>query len=93
MPHDHDRDMRMNQTIPHHARQTVDDAADQIIATLGPEKRAELSNLKKSGVKTLQMVLGLYTEQQLDNFSIGDNPQDLGDAYAAVMLYGGYGES
>ena len=51
------------------------------------EERAELSNLKKSGVKTLQMVLGLYTGNQLDNFNLGDNnPQDLDDAYAAANV-------
>ena len=92
MPHDHDRDMRMNQTIPHHARQTVDDAADQIIATLGPEERAELSTLKNSGVRTLQMVLGLYTEQQLDNSSV-TTPKILAMPMRPQMLYGGYGES
>ena len=74
------------QSDPEESPQTVDDAADQIINELGPEEREELANLKSSGVKTLQMVLGLYTEEQLDNFNIGDNPQDLDDGYASANI-------
>ena len=58
MPHNND-DKNTSMNPP----QTVDEAADEIIETLDLEERVRLSNLQSYDVKTLQMVLGLYTEK------------------------------
>ena len=58
MPHNND-DKNTSMNPP----QIVDEAADEIIETLDLEERVRLSNLQSYDVKTLQMVLGLYTEK------------------------------
>jgi len=61
--------------------QTVDEAADKIIETLDLEERVRISNLPRSDVKILQMVLGLYSEKQLENYYIDESYQDQDGPY------------
>ena len=55
----------------------VDEAADEIIETLDLEERVKISNLPNSDVKILQMILGQYTEKQLERYYIDETYQDL----------------
>ena len=57
--------------------ETVDEAADEIIETLDLEERVKISNLPNSDVKILQMILGQYTEKQLERYYIDETYQDL----------------
>ena len=62
-------------------KDTVDQAADEIIETLDLEERVRISNLPRSEVTVLQQVLGLYTEKQLENYYIDETYQDPNGPY------------
>ena len=72
----------MNPTEP----QTVDKAADVIIETLDLEERIRISNLPNSDVKFLQMILGQYTEKQLEKYYIDETYQDLDGPYGPANV-------
>ena len=82
MPHNNNDDKKTIKNPP----QTVDEAADEIIETLDLEERVRVSNLQSCDVKTLQMVLGMYTEKQLDKYYFDENDQDLDDAYGPANI-------
>jgi len=64
----------------------VDEKADQLIEMLDLEERVRISNLPKSDVKFLQMVLGQYTGKQLDKYYIDEKYQDLDDSYGPANV-------
>ena len=66
--------------------QTVDEAAEEIIETLDLEERVRISNLPKSDVKILQMVLGQYTEKQLEKYYIDETYQNLDAPYGPANV-------
>ena len=66
--------------------QTVDEAADEIIETLDLEERVRISNLPHSDVKILQMVLGQYTEKQLERSYIDETYQNLDAPYGPANV-------
>jgi len=68
--------------IPH----TVDEAADEIIETLDLEEMVRISNLPRSDLKFLQMILGQYTEKQLRNYYIDETYQDPDGPYWAANV-------
>ena len=65
---------------------SLDDAADEIIETLDLDERVRISNLLRSELKFLQMVLGLYTEKQLENYYIDETYQDPDGPYWAANV-------
>jgi hypothetical protein len=82
MPHDNNDDKNTSMNPP----RTVDEAADEIIETLDLEESVRVSNLQSYDVKTLQMVLGLYTEKQLDKYYFDEKHQNLDDPYGPAHI-------
>ena len=83
MPPDKDQiNTPLNPTEP----QTVDEAADEIIETLDLEERVKISNLPNSDVKILQMILGQYTEKQLERYYIDETYQALDGPYGPANV-------
>ena len=65
---------------------SLDDAANEIIETLDLEERVRTSNLPRSDLKFLQMILGQYTEKQVENYYIDETYQDPDGPYWAANV-------
>ena len=65
---------------------TIDEVADQIIESLDLEERVRISILPASEVKILQIIIGMYTERQLEKYYIDENYQDLRGPYGAANV-------
>ena len=65
---------------------TVDECADEIIETFDLEERVRISNMPRSGLKILQMILGQYTEKQLENYFIDETYEDLDGPYGPANV-------